>query len=74
MCPWRSWIARWTPTPKVAGSNPVGHTKTTKNIAFSVVFPFENHVPSVVKVIVRWDNLEFMPVLLLCQPAVLFPG
>ena len=26
MCPWRSWIARWTPTPKVAGSNPVGHT------------------------------------------------
>ena len=25
-CPWRSWIARRTPTPKVAGSNPVGHT------------------------------------------------
>ena len=27
MCPWRSWIARQTPTLKVAGSNPVGHTK-----------------------------------------------
>ena len=26
MCPWRSWIARVTPTHKVAGSNPVGHT------------------------------------------------
>ena len=27
MCPWRSWIARVTPTHKVAGSNPVGRTK-----------------------------------------------
>ena len=29
-CPWRSWIARRTPTPKVAGSNPVGHTTTPR--------------------------------------------
>ena len=27
MRPWRSWIARVTPTHKVAGSNPVGRTK-----------------------------------------------
>ncbi len=30
-CQWRSWIARWTPTPKVAGSNPVWHTKPPEN-------------------------------------------
>ena len=29
-CPWRSWIARRTPTPKVAGSNPVGHTTSSQ--------------------------------------------
>ena len=27
MRPWRSWIARQTPTLKAAGSNPVGRTK-----------------------------------------------
>ena len=27
MRPWRSWIARHTPTLKAAGSNPVGRTK-----------------------------------------------
>ena len=27
MRPWRSWIARVTPTHKGAGSNPVGRTK-----------------------------------------------
>lgn len=32
MCQWRSWIARWTPTPKVAGSNPVWHTKPPENL------------------------------------------
>ena len=26
MRPWRSWIARQTPTLKAAGSNPVGRT------------------------------------------------
>ena len=27
MCPWRKWIAYLIPIQKVAGSNPVGHTK-----------------------------------------------
>lgn len=31
MRPWRSWIARVTPTHKVAGSNPVGRTKMPWN-------------------------------------------
>ena len=47
MCPWRSWIARVTPTHKVAGSNPVGHTKKatsfkTELVAFSCEHFFES--------------------------------
>ena len=38
MCPWRSWIARVTPTHKVAGSNPVGHTKIPPKFDFSEGF------------------------------------
>ena len=38
MCPWRSWIARVTPTHKVAGSNPVGHTKKEEDIAYILFF------------------------------------
>ena len=35
MRPWRSWIARQTPTLKAAGSNPVGRTKNRRKcIAF----------------------------------------
>ena len=34
MRPWRSWIARQTPTLKAAGSNPVGRTKSSKNAVF----------------------------------------
>ena len=32
--PWRSWIARVTPTHKVAGSNPVGRTMASVLTAF----------------------------------------
>ena len=30
--PWRSWIARQTPTLKAAGSNPVGRTKSSRKL------------------------------------------
>ncbi len=41
MCPWRNWIAHSTPTRKVAGSNPVGHTNRIISLilkAFFIVF------------------------------------
>ncbi len=37
MRPWRSWIARVTPTHKAAGSNPVG--RTSSEIPNTVPFP-----------------------------------
>ena len=39
MRPWRSWIARVTPTHKAAGSNPVGRTKTRQNLIILAGFP-----------------------------------
>ena len=39
MRPWRSWIARQTPTLKAAGSNPVGRTKK-KDMTLGHVFLF----------------------------------
>ena len=41
ICPWHSWIARQTPTLKVAGSNPVGQAntkRTAKAVLFGVGF------------------------------------
>ena len=37
MRPWRSWIARQTPTLKAAGSNPVGRTKMNDPTRFEQV-------------------------------------
>ena len=40
MRPWRSWIARQTPTLKAAGSNPVGRTTCKEALEFRVPLCF----------------------------------
>ena len=36
--PWHSWIARQTPTLKVAGSNPVGHTTSEQALLLAPTY------------------------------------
>ncbi len=61
MRPWRSWIARQTPTLKAAGSNPVGRTKMNDPTRFEQI---------VVTVHVRWGHL--MPESLALQGFLVF--
>ena len=53
MRPWRSWIARVTPTHKAAGSNPVG--RTSSEIPAAVPFPASP------KTALWWGFLRFPP-------------